>query len=64
MDGKIGQLAMLIGWKFVKLCHSPEDIGMVWGLQFEHPKTKEKKILWILSDDEGNAPGSWDIEQN
>lgn len=36
-----------------------------YGIRFLNPygsKEVEYRILWLLSDDEGNAPGSFDIQ--
>jgi len=44
----------------VSIVISKEDIGDVSGLVFE--KSGQMVTLWILSDDEGNTPGSWEIE--
>ena len=64
LDEKVGSLAKLIGGKFKRLIKSNEEIGTVWGMEFEIKENGKKltKIMWILSDDEGNAPGSWDIQ--
>lgn len=62
-DREYGELAMLLGGKITHLVHTPEDEdgNIFWGLQIK--VGKEKKVIWFLSDFEGNAPGGWNIEE-
>lgn len=58
-----GELAKLLGGKITYIVNDGnEDIDeRFFGLQIE--VGKKKKILWLLSDFEGNAPGGFDIEE-
>ena len=61
-----GELTKLLGGKITYIVNDGnEDIDeRFFGLQIEvgTGKNKIKKILWVLSDFEGNAPGGFDIE--
>jgi hypothetical protein len=53
------QLSLLIGGKVTSVVQDNE--GEFFGLTIE---TKKKdQILWLLSDDEGNSPGSFEIQE-
>lgn len=52
------ELQPLMDGKVVNTAQDPE--GEFFGLVIELP-TGKQKILWILQDDEGNGPGSFDI---
>ena len=53
------QLEILVGGTVVGLAHDGSSEGFV-GITV---KTKAgKKIVWFLCDDEGNGPGSFDIQ--
>jgi hypothetical protein len=61
-----GELAKLLGGKITYIVNDGnEDIDeRFFGLQIEFGvgRNRKKKILWLLSDFEGNAPGGFDIE--
>lgn len=58
----LGQLDQFVGWTVDTLAQSPEDEfgDQYFGLVLKNGKAR--KIVWFLRDDEGNGPGSFDIE--
>jgi hypothetical protein len=60
-----GDLAMLLGGKIKELVHTEEDEegNIFWGITIEVKENNKKvtKVMWFLSDFEGNAPGAWEI---
>ncbi len=55
----LNQLKQLIGAEVVGLVS--DQGGEFFGLQFRREGDKKSKVLWFLSDDEGNGPGSFSI---
>ena len=57
------KLKKLVGSKIESVTYAEEDNygNEFFGLVIKLKNGKEK-ILWLLSDDEGNAPGSFDIQ--
>jgi len=53
------QLNKLVGGKIESAVQ--EKDGELFGLQIVLPN-KSKKVIWFLRDDEGNGPGSFDIQ--
>lgn len=60
---RIDQLQRLIGFEIVGVDYDPSDPSMepIVGLRLKLHRDKEV-TLWILADDEGNGPGSFDIQ--
>lgn len=54
-------LLQLVGGKIVGVTVSNEEMGEYFGIVIEMP-SNARQIVWFLSDDEGNAPGSFDVE--
>lgn len=63
-DFYVRKLNQLVGYTVVGTVRSPEDeFGYeFFGLNLMNFKTKRKCVLWILADDEGNGPGSFEID--
>ena len=60
-DFRLKQLKPLIGGQIMTGVVDDTDGYNLWlGLSIE--KDEKSKILWFLADDEGNAPGSFDIQ--
>lgn len=55
------RLSPLVGAKVTAVVSDPE--GEFFGLSLTLPGGN-RKTLWFLSDDEGNGPGSFDIEDD
>lgn len=56
------ELSKLLGGKAVKVV-TREDYGVIYyGLKFTFIESGLVKTLWFLRDEEGNGPGSFDIE--
>jgi hypothetical protein len=53
-------LNKIVGGKIESTVQDKEGEGF-FGLQISLPD-KSKKVIWFLSDDEGNAPGSFEIQ--
>ena len=60
----LDKLSALQDGKIVGVAYDPSDPHMdpIVGLRIMMPGGKEA-ILWILRDDEGNGPGSFDIQK-
>jgi len=52
----IRQIRPLVGGKIVSTCEDQGFVGIVVVLP-----NREIKVIWILSDEEGNNPGAVDI---
>jgi hypothetical protein len=58
----LGRLKQFVGGRIIGTVHSePDELGdRFFGLQI---RTNGKtQFLWFLQDDEGNGPGSFDIQ--
>ena len=53
----VEQLAKFVGYKVSGVVSSPDGF---FGLKLKSGKSE--KIVWFLSDDEGNAPGSFEVQ--
>jgi hypothetical protein len=61
---RLNQLTTLLGGRIVGVAWDPSDpsIDPITGLRILMSNNKEV-IMWILRDDEGNGPGSFDIQK-
>lgn len=59
-DFYLDKLAPIMGAKLTGRCM--DERGEFYGLVFTL-KDGSKRTLWLLSDDEGNAPGSFSLEE-
>lgn len=60
-DFYLKQLEQLIGGKITNLARTGEEEDEFFGIVVTMPNGKRKTLL-LLSDDEGNAPGSFEIQ--
>lgn len=62
-NSNLKALAPLVGAKIIGLSRAgePDSNDEIFGLDIVMPDG-EKKILWLLSDFEGNGPGGFSIE--
>lgn len=60
-DFYLQQLQPLVGAKIVGLAHADGENDEFFGLIVELPN-KERKVIFFLRDDEGNGPGSFEIQ--
>lgn len=60
----LAELEKVVGGKIVGTAWAPDDsefpIGEFFGLRIKLSPNNEK-VMWILRDDEGNGPGSFEI---
>jgi len=64
-DWYVKQLSQFTGWKVVQPVKSPPDDFLgdeFFGLLLQNGT--KRKILWFLRDDEGNGPGSFEIQSD
>jgi hypothetical protein len=61
-DYYLQQLQPLVGAKIVGLARADGEYDEFFGLIAELPN-KERKIIFFLRDDEGNGPGSFEIQE-
>lgn len=66
-DAVFGELAMLLGGNIVRVVKSFDGDETFYGLMIEirneHNRITNTKVIWLLSDFEGNAPGGFSIEE-
>lgn len=66
-DFYVKQLKPLVGGKVIAIAVSDEDEfgDQFFGLHIEVKADNEDRevIVWFLKDDEGNGPGSFEIEE-
>jgi hypothetical protein len=55
------QLQSLVGAKIVGLVRADDEHDEFFGFVVELPN-KERKVIFFLRDDEGNGPGSFEIQ--
>lgn len=60
-DFYLQQLQPLVGAKIVGLARADGENDEFFGLIVELPN-KERKVIFFLRDDEGNGPGSFEIQ--
>lgn len=61
MDFYVKQLSQVVGGTITTV--AVDDENEFFGLSIAMPDGS-RKVLWFLSDDEGNGPGSFDIEDD
>lgn len=61
MDFYVKQLSQVVGGTITTVAVDNEN--EFFGLAIAMPDGN-RKVLWFLSDDEGNGPGSFDIEDD
>ncbi len=62
MDYYEKSLSALKGMIVVDIVKDDSDFEPYYGLVFENI-TRDRYVMWFLSDDEGNGAGSWQIEK-
>lgn len=60
-DFYLQQLQPFVGAKIVGLAHADGEYDEFFGFIVELPD-KERKVIFFLRDDEGNGPGSFEIQ--
>jgi hypothetical protein len=63
MEFYLEQLAQFVGWKVTGVAKAPlDEFGDAYfGLVLT--KSAAKRIVWFLRDDEGNGPGSFEVQE-
>ena len=58
------RLSTLKGWRVKEPCVAPSEDPQeeFFGLVLEKEGEPVEKVLWFLLDDEGNGPGSFEID--
>jgi hypothetical protein len=62
IDFYVQQLKQYVGWTIAEIAKTPakEPVGY-FGVILSSPDKQRKVVVWILSDDEGNSHGSFNV---
>ena len=66
MDFYVGQLKKYVGWTIKRIVRTPKNLSedeSFFGIELIKPNSKNKAIVWILRDDEGNGHGSFNVDE-
>ena len=67
MDFYVKELKKVAGWTISNAVRTPkgvENIDDCFGIELTSPDKKKTVVMWILADNEGNGPGSFEIDEH